>query len=230
MKKLFLLVMILFLPSFIWSQEGLTDPVETSPIYPGGKIKMDQFIKENLYYPWANDSIKGQVHMLFIVDQEGNTTNVKIRKGLNPLADTIAVNIIRKMPQWKPSRLDTIPVRSRYALSITFNPDEIETDRKLNTSDMTPAFPGGNEAMYKFIADHFVYPNPEWHIQGRIIARFIIDSGGKIHYPHILNSLHPIYDKELLRVIKLMPDFIVPKNTEGCYLFILPIIIRIEED
>ncbi|NLZ72217.1 MAG: hypothetical protein GX905_00040 [Bacteroidales bacterium] len=231
MKKQLILLMVLFLSLFIRAQEVLIDPVETMPVFPGSELEMNQFIKENLYYPWANDSVKGQVHTLFIINQEGNTTKVEIKQGLNPLADTIAANIIRKMPQWKPSELDGLPVCSRYVLPIPFNPNDIEKDKKLNTSDTTPTFPGGEEAMYKFIADNFKYHNPNLNIQGKIVARFIIDSSGKIHYPHILKSVHPTFDKEVLRVIKLMPNFIIQKKgSVGCYLFTLPIIFKIEED
>ena len=86
-------------------------------------------------------------------------------------------------------------------------------------------FPGGTKALMIFLGNHIQYPAEckEQAIQGRVIVKFIIDESGKIICPYILKSLHPVMDEEVLRVIKLMPDW-EPESNGGiprktCYSF-----------
>lgn len=86
-------------------------------------------------------------------------------------------------------------------------------------------FPGGAKALMIFLGNHIQYPAEckEKTIQGRVTVKFIIDESGKIICPYILKSLHPLMDEEVLRVIKLMPDW-VPESNRGvprksCYSF-----------
>jgi len=91
-------------------------------------------------------------------------------------------------------------------------------------------FTGGEKGLMIFLRDHIQYPVEckENKIQGRVIVRFIIDEKGKIICPYIHRSLHPAIDKEALRIVKLMPDW-VPASNKGvpcmtCYT--LPILFK----
>ena len=62
----------------------------------------------------------------------------------------------------------------------------------------------------------------------RVIVRFIIDETGKIICPKIQRALDPSIDKEALRIISILPDWIPASNDEGpikaCYT--LPVLFR----
>jgi len=82
-----------------------------------------------------------------------------------------------------------------------------------------PEFPGGEIELLNFIKKNLEYPREckEKAIQGRVIIKFIINESGKIICPYIHMSLHPALDKEVLRIVKLMPDWMpASKNKVPC--------------
>jgi TonB family protein len=69
-----------------------------------------------------------------------------------------------------------------------------------------PAFPGGEEAMMKYIAKNLRYPLSAQlqGIEGRVVVRFVVNKDGSIKDIEILRSLNPECDREAVRVIKNM--------------------------
>jgi len=94
-----------------------------------------------------------------------------------------------------------------------------------------PQFFGGDKALMMFLKDNIQYPTEckEQDIQGSVVVKFIIDESGNIICPYIHRSLHPILDKEALRVVKLMPDWKPASNNgvscKACYT--LPILFKL---
>ncbi|WP_455625421.1 energy transducer TonB [Parabacteroides sp.] len=81
-------------------------------------------------------------------------------------------------------------------------------DEKVYTVvDVMPEFPGGPEALMKFIAQGIRYPkrSMEQGEQGRVICSFIVAKDGTIHTPKVVKSVSPELDKEAIRVLKTMP-------------------------
>ncbi|MDY0016013.1 MAG: energy transducer TonB [Bacteroidales bacterium] len=72
-----------------------------------------------------------------------------------------------------------------------------------------PQFPGGEEARFKFLADHTVFPNEAKsnNIQGRVIVGFIVEKDGSITNVKVLKSANRLLDAEAIRVTKLMPKW-----------------------
>lgn len=68
-----------------------------------------------------------------------------------------------------------------------------------------PEFPGGNTALMSFIQQNIQYPDPDICITGKVIIQFIISTDGNITNAKIVRGVHPKFDKEALRVVKLMP-------------------------
>ena len=67
-----------------------------------------------------------------------------------------------------------------------------------------PTFPGGNEAMLTFIAQHTRYP--KGNIQsGKVFVNFWVRADGYISNVKIQKGLAPDLDPEALRVVKSMP-------------------------
>jgi len=73
-----------------------------------------------------------------------------------------------------------------------------------------PGFPGGDEAMIKFISDNIRYPvlAIQKGIQGNVYCEFVVMKDGSINAMKVINSLDPLLDGEALRLLKLMPDWI----------------------
>ena len=73
-----------------------------------------------------------------------------------------------------------------------------------------PEFPGGAQAMYKFLGENVKYPviAQENGIQGRVICQFTVNKDGSLVDIEVVRSGgDPSLDKEAVRVIKSMPKW-----------------------
>lgn len=70
-----------------------------------------------------------------------------------------------------------------------------------------PSFPGGEEALYKFIDDNLRYPDEarEPNVQGSVIIRFVVEKDGSISNAAIAREIGCGCGREALRVINMMP-------------------------
>lgn len=75
--------------------------------------------------------------------------------------------------------------------------------------DKMPEFPGGKDAMQKFISKEIIYPEEAIaeHIDGRVLLLVIIDKTGKIRDIISKGSPDKILEREAIRVVKLMPNW-----------------------
>ena len=123
---------------------------------------------------------------------------------------------------------------------LIIDPDKVDqylAERKdtINVYDCVeqmPSFPGGTQKLKEFIEKNLRYPKEleESCVQGRVIVRFIVERNGKLSNVKVVKSVHPVLDKEALRIVKLMPRWI-PGRQNGitvrvkCY---IPIIFRLK--
>lgn len=188
------------------------------------------FIYKTINYPdEARESgIKGMVIVQFIVEANGELTNIKIVRGVSSELDEEALRVVNAMKdKWLPGYHHGIPVAVTFTLPIKFVlgekkheegkiiPNEIYT-----VADEMPRFPGcehlpeperascANEAMFKFLYESISYPKSEREqgIEGIVIARIIIEKDGSIAEPKIVRGISPGLDNEILRVINKMKD------------------------
>lgn len=70
----------------------------------------------------------------------------------------------------------------------------------------------------EFIFSNFHYPPSlqENCIQGRVVVKFCINPKGKCDHFSIVRSVDPLIDKEVLRVLKLMPRWKWRDRTKKC--------------
>lgn len=76
-------------------------------------------------------------------------------------------------------------------------------------TEQTPAFPGGEVALTKWLADHIKYPPKalENNIQGRVVVKFNVTKTGSIGEVEIVRSVNSDLDNEAIRLIKTLPNF-----------------------
>ena len=73
-----------------------------------------------------------------------------------------------------------------------------------------PEFPGGQQALFKYLSENVKYPviAQENGIQGRVICQFVVNKDGSIVDIEVVRSGgDPSLDKEAVRVIKSMPKW-----------------------
>lgn len=80
-----------------------------------------------------------------------------------------------------------------------------------------PVYPGGHEAMVKYIIKALKYPDlpKKKGIEGTVYIQFTITETGKVTDAQIVKSVDPELDKEALRVISAMPHWTPGKNDKG---------------
>ena len=77
-----------------------------------------------------------------------------------------------------------------------------------------PSYPGGKSAIAAYIARAVRYPGPcvDERVEGRVVCRFTITKDGSLKDVVVTQSVHPLLDKEAVRIISLMPKWIPAKH------------------
>ena len=96
--------------------------VENMPEFPGGDLGLMKFIQKNVRYPAIAKeyNITGKVYVSFIVDKQGNVTNVKIVRGVDKNLDAEAVRVVSSLPKYKPGKQRGKAVRVMFTIPINF--------------------------------------------------------------------------------------------------------------
>lgn len=89
-------------------------------------------------------------------------------------------------------------------------PVKLDSDLLSDAGTVVPYFPGGLKAMRAFIAKHVHYPQAARMLkkEGRVIVSVQVDIKGNLSDYKVKTSDDPLFDKEALRVVKLMPRFV----------------------
>lgn len=102
--------------------EKVYDMVEQMPEYPGGMPALIEFLKSNIKYPKDAETqkVEGKVLVLFVVETDGNISDVKVARKVFPSLDAEAVRVVQAMPKWAPGKIKGRSVKVRYTLPIMF--------------------------------------------------------------------------------------------------------------
>ena len=105
--------------------EEIYTVVDKMPAYPGGDEARIKFYRENIKYPEEarKNGISGTVFISYVVEKDGNITDVKLLRGVNDLLDAEALRIVKLMPNWIPGMQDGKAVRVQYNIPIYFKLD-----------------------------------------------------------------------------------------------------------
>ncbi len=97
--------------------------VEDMPTFQGeSHDHFIEWISDNLRYPEEarEEGVHGRVIVQFIVEADGNISNVEVVSGVHPLIDEEAVRVIESSPGWEPGRQRGETVRVRFTFPIHF--------------------------------------------------------------------------------------------------------------
>ena len=98
--------------------------------------------------------------------------------------------------------------------------------------EQMPRFPGGEQALMKYLSTHINYPTMamENNVQGRVVVQFVVTKTGKIGEVKVVRSVDRDLDKEAVRVCKTLPDFIPGKmNGQAVNVwYTLPVMFKLQ--
>ena len=95
-------------------------------------------------------------------------------------------------------------------------PLDANTDEVFKVVEVDPEFPGGVEALYKYLADNIKYPEQAKKdgVQGRVFVRFVVEADGTVAEAEVLRGIGGGCDEEALRVVNAMPKW-KPGTVDG---------------
>ena len=222
--------------------------VEEMPEFVGGMAECMKYLAANVNYPTEaiEKGIQGRVIVQMVVTKEGDITDTKIARGIDPLLDAEALRVVSGMPKWKPGKQKGEAVNVRYTLPVMFrlggDADKKEastqTEAKVDENGIhqvceeMPEFPGGMRECMNWLSKNVNYPATaqEKGIQGRVIIQFVVERDGSITEPKVVRGVDPDLDKEALRVVSAMPNWKPGKHKGEAVRvkYTLPVMFRLQ--
>lgn len=107
-------------------------------------------------------------------------------------------------------------------------------DQPIRNPEQVAGFPGGEEALYKFLSENLHYPQEaaDNGISGWVFVEFVVEKDGTITDVQVVRSVEESLDKAAVDVVKAMPKWI-PAKSEGASIrsyFTIPIIFKLSAD
>ena len=96
---------------------------EKMPEYKGGTDELYEYLRSNIKYPKdaREAAIQGTVLVRFVVEKDGNISNVTVDVSVHKLLDEEAVRVISGMPKWDPGMVNQEPIRCFFVIPVVFN-------------------------------------------------------------------------------------------------------------
>lgn len=95
---------------------------EVMPQFPGGKLALMKFLRENVNYPYlaAQNGIEGMVTVRFIVTSTGSIDKVEVVRSVHGVLDEEAIRVVKEMPDWIPGSQRGKKVSVYFSLPVRF--------------------------------------------------------------------------------------------------------------
>ena len=96
--------------------------VEKMPEFAGGVDAWNNFLKNQIEYPAQarNMGVEGKVHLSFVVQPDGELTNIQLVRGIGAGCDQEALRVLKESPYWNPGEQRGRKVPTRMAVAISF--------------------------------------------------------------------------------------------------------------
>ena len=111
--------------------------------------------------------------------------------------------------------------------------DKPDNDTVFSICEVMPEYPGGAEAMMKYLSENIKYPEEakDKGYCGRVFIQFVIEKDGSVSDVKVMRSIHPLLDNESVRVVKAMPKWKpgLQKGKPVRVNYILPINFKLDD-
>ena len=179
------------------------DSVTTKAEFPGGQGEYYRYLNNNFEYPFhaAIQGEKGLGIYDFVINKEGSITDVKVVKSVGASIDKTVIQLIKKMPKWKPATLNGSPVSVMTTLKWNFGSKRTRDNKAY---DLPAFFPGDPLAFERYLKEHEERTQGVG-MSGLVKVSFIVDEKGDITKPRIIKGLNHRAESIALSLVKSMP-------------------------
>ena len=119
-----------FLPDEITEDDIPFVMVENKPIFrpkinktsETGLLDLHKYVISNVKYPKIaiEAGIQGKVYVFFVVNKKGKVINASIARGIDPLIDKAALEVVKNLPIFSPGKQRDKSVNVSYTIPINF--------------------------------------------------------------------------------------------------------------
>jgi len=204
------------------------DDAQQKPVFQGKDNNFRQYLGMNLKYPAEafENGITGTVAVSFVVDKNGNVTDVKSPVKIEYLSDELE-RVVQSSPVWKPGSQKGKDVAVQCYSFVEFKIQDGEKNAVVSDVEtvlyaivkVKPTFNGkvADAGFREYVEKNIMYPAEaqENGISGRVYVEFTIDTDGTIFDVRLLRGVDPLLDAEALRVISSSPKWTPGKDQDG---------------
>lgn len=112
--------------SAVFQNNDVFTIVDKMPQFPGGEQALAAFLTDKIEYPRQarQDGVEGRIITSFVVDREGNISNIEVANAPNAALGDEAVRVLSLMPPWIPGENNGEKVSVKCMLPIDFKINE----------------------------------------------------------------------------------------------------------
>lgn len=198
------------------------------PVYQSKDLMGMPEYADYLFFPFTdltngNQTYGGGRYLDLRIPKEGDRITIDFNKAYNPYC--------AYSPRFS---CPIVPAENDMGIEIlagVMYRDESSHIVVVTEREIMPEYPGGMEAMMKFISKNLVYPKKarKAKIQGAVYVKFIVEADGTISNVATVKGISPECDSEAERVVAMMPKW-KPGRTAGeagPVQFVMPIKFRL---
>ena len=106
-----------------------------------------------------------------------------------------------------PQQTETAAPDASDTATETAAPAPTPTDSVYEVAEVMPEFPGGTQALFKFISENLEYPQHaiDGQIEGRVVVQFVVDKTGKAVNIQVVRSIDKLLDQAAIDVVRALP-------------------------
>ena len=227
------------MPVFPGGMEAMMEFVATNIKYPQDAIDENMEGRMMVSFVVEKDGLVSNVKMLRGVCKSIDEEAMRVVRGMprwkpgmkdgKPARVAYQIPIVFKLGQMNNEHKTTVKTivagddeHSCKASTATYpdNPaeDKMKPDKNgvYQMVEEMPKYPGGEQAMMKFVADNIKYPEEakDKNIAGRVFVSFIVEKDGSVNEVKVMRGIGGGCDEEAVRVISAMPKW-TPGKQKG---------------
>lgn len=196
-----------------------------------------EFVSKKTKYPSQakKEDVQGNVvRVRFVVDTDGEVKQARVLVGASPSLDEEALRVVNSLPRLTPALKDGRPVPVHMMMPVAFRMQKRPNDVSSTSGFWLAEYKGGEKAMLAYLTKNLKYPeNAARDIgEGRVIVRFYITPQGEISDARVVQSGHFVFDKEAMRVVSAMSDWLpaVYKGEAVLSDYVIPVNFKIDHN